>query len=234
MHERANFAGEVPLATSIIMPALEMAQETGKLIRWLKREGDTIAKGEPVMEIETDKVTVEIEATDSGTLSSISAREGDVVPVGRTIAWILAPGESTTVENVTVRLPVKPATTVASPLARKIAEENGVDLALVRQDGRRIEKADVLAYLEKQTASLALPQTTANPTTTTRLSAASPKARRLAVEHGVDPGHVSGSGPVGAVLAANISAVITQTPMVSIASTVPEQRMKNLSAMPGV
>ncbi|HEY4723514.1 MAG TPA: lipoyl domain-containing protein, partial [Anaerolineae bacterium] len=59
------------------MPALEMAQETGKLIRWLKREGETVAKGEPVMEIETDKVTVEIEATASGTLSGIIAHEGD-------------------------------------------------------------------------------------------------------------------------------------------------------------
>ncbi len=76
------------------MPALEMAQETGKLIRWLKREGDAVAKGEPVMEVETDKVTVEIEATDSGTLGGVIAREGDEIQVGRTIAWILAPGES--------------------------------------------------------------------------------------------------------------------------------------------
>lgn len=204
------------------MPALGMAQETGKLIRWLKHEGDTVAKGDPVMEIETDKVTVEIEATDSGVLSGISAREGDVVPVGQTIAWILAPGESITAENVPVRLPVKPTTPLASPLARKIAAEHGIDLALVRQDGRRIEKADVLAYLEKRTAGPALPQTTASPTTTTRLRAASPKARRLASEHGIDLDHVSGSGPVGAVLAADVSAVITQTPMVSIARPVPQ------------
>src|SRR5512142_1537150 len=81
------------MATSVIMPALEMAQESGVLVAWLKREGDAVAKGEPLMEIETDKVTVEIEAPASGTLGGVLAREGDVVPVGQTIAWILAPGD---------------------------------------------------------------------------------------------------------------------------------------------
>src|SRR5512135_3714336 len=75
------------------MPALEMAQETGKVLRWLKAEGETVGKGEPIMEIETDKVTVEIESPASGILGGISAREGDNVPVGQTIAWLLAPGE---------------------------------------------------------------------------------------------------------------------------------------------
>ena len=74
------------MPTNIIMPALEMAQETGKVVRWLKRPGDTVRKGEPIVEIETDKVTVEIEAPASGILREITANEGDVVPVGRTIA----------------------------------------------------------------------------------------------------------------------------------------------------
>src|SRR5512138_3680767 len=81
------------MATSVIMPALEMAQESGVLVSWLKRDGEAVAKGEPLMEIETDKVTVEIEAPASGTLGGVLAREGDVIPVGQTIAWILAPGE---------------------------------------------------------------------------------------------------------------------------------------------
>jgi len=76
------------------MPALEMAQETGKLVRWLKREGESVTKGEPIMEIETDKVTVEIEATASGILGGVRAREGDVIPVGHTIAWLVQPGEA--------------------------------------------------------------------------------------------------------------------------------------------
>src|SRR5574341_1868030 len=82
------------MATSVIMPALEMAQESGVLVSWLKHDGETVTKGEPLMEIETDKVTVEIEAPASGTLGGILAHEGEVVPVGQTIAWILSPGET--------------------------------------------------------------------------------------------------------------------------------------------
>src|ERR1700690_2272165 len=82
------------MAKDVIMPALGMAQETGVLVNWLKQDGESVAKGEPLMEIETDKVTVEIEAPASGILGGVLAHAGDVVPVGQTIAWILSPGES--------------------------------------------------------------------------------------------------------------------------------------------
>jgi len=75
------------------MPALGMAQETGTLIQWLKTAGDQVTKGEPLMEIETDKATVEIEAPASGILASVTAWAGDVIPVGQRIALILASGE---------------------------------------------------------------------------------------------------------------------------------------------
>jgi pyruvate dehydrogenase E2 component (dihydrolipoamide acetyltransferase) len=61
------------MPTDIIMPALELAQETGKVVHWLKRAGDTVRKGEPIVEIETDKVTVEIEAPASGVLRDVTA-----------------------------------------------------------------------------------------------------------------------------------------------------------------
>ena len=76
------------------MPALGMAQETGKVLRWLKAEGDEVAKGEPLMEVETDKVTVEIEAPTDGLLAGLRAAEGADVPVGEAVAVILAPGEA--------------------------------------------------------------------------------------------------------------------------------------------
>src|SRR5512142_1360057 len=81
------------MATGVIMPALEMAQESGVLVSWLKHDGESVVKGEPLMEIETDKVTVEIEAPASGTLGGVLVKEGEAVPVGQTIAWILGPGE---------------------------------------------------------------------------------------------------------------------------------------------
>src|SRR5207247_7540714 len=98
------------MATSIVMPALEMAQETGKIVSWLKKEGDTISKGEILLEVETDKAVVEVEATADGVLAGVKSREGDVVLVGATIAWIVAPGEQPPAES-------------AAPAARKITEQ---------------------------------------------------------------------------------------------------------------
>ena len=81
------------MAISVVMPALEMAQETGKLLAWRKKEGEAVKKGEPLLEIETDKAVVEIEAPGDGFLAGITAHEGAVIPVGETIAWLLAAGE---------------------------------------------------------------------------------------------------------------------------------------------
>src|SRR3954468_24727525 len=75
------------------MPALGMAQETGKVVRWLKADGEAVKAREPLMEVETDKVTVEIEAPADGTLAGVTAAEGEDVPVGQVIAYVLASGE---------------------------------------------------------------------------------------------------------------------------------------------
>jgi len=100
------------MAKEVIMPALGMAQDTGTLIQWLKAPGETVRKGEPLMEIETDKATVEVEAPASGTLSNVTAQPGDVIPVGHTIALILSPGEATP--------QVSPAPVAAIPAATPI------------------------------------------------------------------------------------------------------------------
>jgi pyruvate/2-oxoglutarate dehydrogenase complex dihydrolipoamide acyltransferase (E2) component len=81
------------MAVSVVMPALEMAQETGKLISWKKKEGEKVLKGEMLLEVETDKAVVEIEAQAEGILGGVTAQVGDVVPVGQTIAWLLKAGE---------------------------------------------------------------------------------------------------------------------------------------------
>jgi pyruvate dehydrogenase E2 component (dihydrolipoamide acetyltransferase) len=141
------------MPTEIVMPALGMAQESITLVRWLRAEGETVAKGDPLMEVETDKAVVEIEAPASGTLSNVTAAPGDRVPVGNTIAMILAPGErgpkaarQLTGHLVTpagsevkkkTQLPaarglVFPGRIAASPAARRIAREKGIDLARVK------------------------------------------------------------------------------------------------------
>ena len=82
------------MATSVVMPALEMAQETGKLVSWKKKEGEQVKKGEILLEVETDKAVVELEAAADGVLAGVTAKVDDVVPVGQTIAWLLKAGES--------------------------------------------------------------------------------------------------------------------------------------------
>ena len=144
------------MAFSVVMPALEMAQETGKLIAWRKQEGDRVTKGEPLLEIETDKAVMEIEAPADGVLAGISAQAGSDIPVGQTIAWIVAPGEKPPATSgsassapaarakaemhATQGTPNFPPTSAAqnakiSPKARRLAKELGVDIAAVRGSG---------------------------------------------------------------------------------------------------
>jgi len=146
------------MAFSVVMPALEMAQETGKLIAWRKQEGDRVTKGEPLREIETDKAVVEVEAPADGILAGIKASAGDDIPVGQTIAWIVAPGEHPPIETESTaptaragsqpKEPPPSAATPAiraaqsptsnariSPKARRLAKELGVDIAAVRGSG---------------------------------------------------------------------------------------------------
>src|ERR671938_618276 len=140
------------MATDVIMPALGMAQETGKVLRWLKAEGEAVAKAEPLMEVETDKVTVEIEAPAAGTLAGVTASEGEDIPVGQVIAYVLGDGEQLPEPDArnppTVALPAPKGRvqgqspdrsgngsaarrTLASPKARRLARERGVPIEQV-------------------------------------------------------------------------------------------------------
>jgi pyruvate dehydrogenase E2 component (dihydrolipoamide acetyltransferase) len=144
------------MAFSVVMPALEMAQETGKLLAWRKKEGDRVTKGEPLLEIETDKAVMEVEATADGILAGITGIVGADIPVGQTIAWIVAPGEKPPREKesgasapaargkteshaapVAARVPAPTAAAGAkiSPKARRLAKELGVDIASIRGSG---------------------------------------------------------------------------------------------------
>src|SRR5438093_808945 len=103
------------MPTDVIMPALGVAQETGTLLNWIKSEGQSVSKGEPLMEVETDKATVEIEAPASGILASVTAAAGDEIPVGNKIAVILAPGEMASPTQVRVSESKSQVKSVAQP-----------------------------------------------------------------------------------------------------------------------
>src|SRR2546430_775570 len=86
--------GKETMALSVAMPALGMAQATGKLLAWRKNMGEGVTKGEPLLEIETDKAVVEVEAPGDGILAGVTADVGAVVPVGQTIAWLVLPAKN--------------------------------------------------------------------------------------------------------------------------------------------
>jgi len=171
------------MPTNVIMPALGVAQQTGTLLKWLKAEGQSVAKGEPLMEIETDKATVEVEAAAAGVLTQVIAKAGDEVPVGQTIALIVAPGESPPEKIIpsaspfratqaialqpTVKAVAQPEAVesrtgrlLASPAAKRIAREEAIDLTTIKGSGPEgsIVAQDVLqAAKQRSPSSIAMP-----------------------------------------------------------------------------
>jgi pyruvate dehydrogenase E2 component (dihydrolipoamide acetyltransferase) len=119
------------MAISIVMPALELAQENGKLVSWQKMEGERVAKGEPLLEVETDKALVEIEAPGDGVLAGLKAHPGDVIAVGAVIGWILNPGEVVPETAASVTAPPPKI----SPKARRLAREHSVDINQLHGSG---------------------------------------------------------------------------------------------------
>jgi pyruvate dehydrogenase E2 component (dihydrolipoamide acetyltransferase) len=183
---------------SVVMPALEMAQDTGTLVSWRKKEGETVTKGEILLEIETDKAVVEVEALADGVLAGVKAQPGDVIPVGRTIAWILGTGESVPPDEASSpAAPTgapRPSSTTSpaaqtasegragtkkikiSPKARRIAQERGVDIERIRGSGSdgEILVADILAA-----ESSGATASTSTGATASATASASPAAQAL-------------------------------------------------------
>ena len=127
------------------MPKFEMSQETGTIARWLKQNGEAIAKGDAILEVETDKVTMEVESPASGTLNGIAAQPGEVIPIGQVIAFVWAARGG----------PPKPSEGGrATPVAEKMAAEHGIALADIRGSGKigQITKGDVEAQLTQRAA----------------------------------------------------------------------------------
>ena len=174
------------MAISVVMPALEMAQETGKLLAWRKKEGEQITKGEPLLEIETDKAVVEVEAPADGLLAAISAKVGDEIPVGQIIAWLVKPGEAVPAATVQQQSPSARATTAPeratgsapsasdptaaaapqiSPKARRLAKELGVDFTKITGTGPDgvITAEDVQAFADAKPGTAASSATAAEP-----------------------------------------------------------------------
>lgn len=209
------------MAKEIIMPVFGFNQEESQIVAWLAKEGDPVTQGDPIAEVTTDKINMEIESPATGILGGIQYAKGEVVPVTTVIAYILQPGEtpppapqrpakpvkSEDGKNVELRPPIraerpsvsKPidhATTAGfvTPVAARLLSEKGIDASRIPGTGLggRITRQDVEHFLNERATS---------PTGKIR---ATPAARRVAAEAGIDLATLSGSGPHGRVQEADV------------------------------
>jgi pyruvate dehydrogenase E2 component (dihydrolipoamide acetyltransferase) len=179
------------MATEIKLPRLGQGMESGTIIKWLKSEGDSVEKGEPLYELDTDKVTQEVEADASGVLLKIAVQEGEV-EVGKTIAVIGEAGEK-------VEAPKEPETPKAEPAPK---QEPVADVREIREPARTDGRVK-----------------------------ASPLARRIARERGLDLAQVRGTGPEGRVVAEDVERAATGAPAPAAAVVRAEVETRPLSSM---
>src|SRR5579871_6542696 len=161
------------MATEVILPRVDMDMETGKFASWLVKEGETVRKGQPLFEIETDKAAMEVESPAAGILKGIAAEPGDVLPVGAIVGWIASveeevpsarpvdtppaeaeePSASAETPQSPIRFPEElpqeragsDGAIRATPMARRLAREAGADIASLKGSGPggRIQARDV-------------------------------------------------------------------------------------------
>ena len=190
------------MAYAVIMPKAGMSMETGKIVKWLKKEGERVETGEPLLEIETDKVNMEVEAMNSGLLLKVIAHEGEEVPVVQTIGYIGEAGEALPeTEKAAAEQP-------AEKPAEMISEKPAVKLEGVRipatPAAKRLAKEKNMA-LESITPTGSLGQIKAADVAAAGTAKATPLARAMAADQGIDLNSVTGSGYGGKVTKADIS-----------------------------
>ena len=179
------------MATKVHMEALSPTMEEGRLVKWTKREGETVKTGDTLAEVETDKAVMELVARADGQLIKVLVAEGTTVPVGSVVAYIGAPGEK--VDGASSTAPAAPKPSAVSPQPSAAPTSAAPPPAAVPADSTRVK--------------------------------ASPLAKRIAKETGVDLGRLQGSGPGGRVVKRDLegaSAAVVPAPLPS--SPVPVAR----------
>ena len=172
----------------VIMPKMGDAMEEGTLLKWLKSEGDEVSEGDAIAEIETDKVTLELEAENSGTLAQLIAGEGQDIPVGEAIAFIAGEGEEV------------PERAAGGGAEAEAEEEEGGD-----------EGAEAQAQTATETEAPEEVEAAEQPRADGRTDGhfrASPIVRRLAEENDLDLSRIEGSGPAGRIVERDVRAAI--------------------------
>ena len=170
----------------VIMPKMGDAMEEGTLVKWLKSEGEEVSEGDAIAEIETDKVTLELEAEDSGTLAQLIADEGQDIPVGEAIAFIQGEGE-------------------------EVPERDGQAQAEAEEGGEEEGGGEARAATATQAPEEEAEAAEEAPTTDGRADGrfrASPIVRRLAQENNLDLSRIEGTGPAGRIVERDVRAAM--------------------------
>jgi pyruvate dehydrogenase E2 component (dihydrolipoamide acetyltransferase) len=204
------------MATEVKLPRLGQGMESGTVVRWLKQEGDRVEKGEPLYELDTEKVTQEVEAEASGVLLQIAVREGEV-PVGQTVAVIGEEGE-----QVAEATPAGADDADAETPDRVEPDEGGAEIgtekpaeAPEREDERRRGREASASEMSEQITQIR------EPTRDGRVKA-SPLARRIAKERGIELARIQGTGPEGRIVAEDVErAAAAPAPAPALAPAAP-------------
>jgi pyruvate dehydrogenase E2 component (dihydrolipoamide acetyltransferase) len=196
------------MATEIKLPRLGQGMESGTIVKWLKAEGDTVKKGEPLYELDTDKVTQEVEADASGVLLKIAVASGEV-DVGKTIALIGEQGEDVVVAEDVEAVETPAPRAEPEPAAERPVRDSGPG------EGARGNRE-------------------VPPSTTNGRIKASPLARRIARERGIDLSTIAGTGPEGRVVAEDVERAAAGAAPLAPAEPAPvsaEVEVEQLSSM---
>jgi pyruvate dehydrogenase E2 component (dihydrolipoamide acetyltransferase) len=210
------------MPTEVKLPRLGQGMESGVIVRWLKSEGDTVSKGEPLYELDTDKVTQEVEAEVDGTLQQIVVAEGEV-EVGATVAMIddgAAPPEAAEAEPAADTAEAEPA---AAPETEAAKPKEPAPAAAAEAPAPAAEETAASPVATDDSARVEATQ--APPGAVTRAGGrvkASPLARRIARERGVDLSSLQGTGPDGRILAEDVEkAAAAGTPAAAAPAAAP-------------
>ncbi|HUJ64561.1 MAG TPA: E3 binding domain-containing protein, partial [Acidimicrobiales bacterium] len=217
------------------MPSLGADMDVGTVTQWLIKAGDLVHRGDIVAVVDTEKSTIEVEIFESGVVEAILVDEGEEVAVGTPLAQISPNGTAVPPKKDAPRATVakgEPAL-VTSPVVRHLAEKLGVDLGTLTGSGAggRVTRADVerAARTVATTPGASVPRAPGSDASVASAPAkhddavrarrprSSPWARRIAAERGVDLATVKGTGPAGAVVAADLSGMEASSPAESTA-----------------
>lgn len=216
----------------IIMPKMGDAMSEGKVVRWYKKAGDAVKKGEPILEIETDKVNLDLEAEADGTLGELQAKEGDVVPVGGVLATIGGAGESAPApkkeSKPDAKEDAKEEKKPEDPQQRRVTDKKD---SVKHTTGEYGEAIEMKAPRTDRTAAAAPSGNVVTMPQSGERRRSSPLARKMAADLGVDLQGVQGSGPRGRIVAADIKkgAAAPATQRQPVASAAPSLETKQIA-----